>query len=198
MYSWTLIYTAKILKITRSQFACTSNFSSPLCLKVIPFKLVSSGLNIVIPVVLLKLTDKLLSWCNSFLMWDLWQFPKSLSSLHTFSLGNRKKYLCAKSSKWGGWKPVECCAWLIIPLRRDLNSKLMHLCDAAYSKLPGLWCIWGMTYAGYINLPLAWENLSQKHNTKSKNHIFTLVKSPNETKWINGNHILDICTAMWW
>lgn len=67
-------------------------------------------------------------------LYHLWQFPKSLASLHSCSLGNRRKYLCAKSSEWGGWEPVECCAWLIIPLRRDLNSKLMHFCDAAYNK----------------------------------------------------------------
>jgi hypothetical protein len=40
---------AKILKLTRSQFASTSNFNSPLHLKFIPFKIVSSGLNIMIP-----------------------------------------------------------------------------------------------------------------------------------------------------
>lgn len=154
--------------------------------------------------VLLKSTDTLLSWCNSFLMRDLyrlWQFPKSLSSLHTYTLQNRRKYLCAKCSEWGGWEPVECFAWLIIPLRRDLNSKLMHLCDAAYSKLPGLWCIRGMTYAGYMNLPLAWEKLLQKPNTKSKNRIFTLVqawKYPYETEWNNGQNILDTFPVMWW
>jgi hypothetical protein len=59
-------------------------------------------------------------------------------------------YVQNQVNKVGG-DPVEYCA-LLIPFRRDVRSKLVHCCDAAYSKLPVIQHVWGKRYALHMNL----------------------------------------------
>jgi hypothetical protein len=47
--------------------------------------------------------------------------------------------------------------------------------NSLYSKVPVIWHAWRMGCTGYMYLSVAWERLLQKSNTKSKQHIFTLV-----------------------